>query len=172
MLKDPRSLALTENFAGQWLNLRGLQVTSPLPLIYPDFDDPLRQAMVQETEMFFEDVLKHERSLLNFVDSDYSFLNERLATHYEIEGVKGPEMRRVSLPPGSHRGGVMTMAGVLWLLYDTCDWLAPFLPGDPAHTVELLQVSRTVALALCGLAGWLLRAALDPSPPPAHHRAF
>src|SRR5439155_17657742 len=75
--------------------------------------EPLRRAMRRESEMFFENVLREDRSVLDFVDSDYTFLNERLARHYGVEGVKGEEMRKVELPPGSPRGGVLTQAAVL-----------------------------------------------------------
>jgi len=97
MLKDPRSEALTENFAGQWLNLRGLQVTSPLPLIYPDFDDPLRQAMRREVELLFDSIVREDRSVVNLLDADYTFVNERLAKHYGIPNVYGSQFRRVTL---------------------------------------------------------------------------
>jgi hypothetical protein len=97
MLKDPRSQALTENFAGQWLNLRGLQVTSPLPLIYPDFDDPLRQAMRREVELLFDSIVREDRSVVNLLDADYTFVNERLAKHYGIPNIYGSQFRRVTL---------------------------------------------------------------------------
>jgi hypothetical protein len=99
MLKDPRSEALSVNFAGQWLNLRGLQATSPLPLIYPDFDDPLRQAMRREVELLFESIVREDRSIVNLLDADYTFVNERLAKHYGIRGIYGSQFRRVVLGP-------------------------------------------------------------------------
>lgn len=97
MLKDPRSQAITTNFAGQWLNLRGLQSTSPLPLLYPDFDDPLRQAMRREVELLFDNIVREDRSLVELLDADYTFVNERLAKHYGIKGVYGSSFRRVTL---------------------------------------------------------------------------
>jgi hypothetical protein len=99
MLKDPRSEALAVNFAGQWLNLRGLQVTSPLPLIYPDFDDPLRQSMRREVELLFDSIVREDRSLVSLLDADYTFVNERLAKHYGIPNIYGSQFRRVSLGP-------------------------------------------------------------------------
>ncbi len=99
MLKDPRSQALAENFAGQWLNLRGLQSTSPLPLIYPDFDDPLRQAMRKEVELLFDSIVQEDRSIVDLLDADYTYVNERLAKHYGIPGVYGSQFRRVTLGP-------------------------------------------------------------------------
>ncbi|MCI0360990.1 MAG: DUF1588 domain-containing protein, partial [Planctomycetaceae bacterium] len=82
-------------------------------ILYPEFDAMLREAMVRETELFFAEVLKHDLSVTNFVASDFSLLNERLAKHYGIQGIEGSEFRKVSLPPESHRGGVLTMASVL-----------------------------------------------------------
>jgi hypothetical protein len=99
MLKDPRSEALAENFAGQWLNLRGLQSTSPLPLIYPDFDDPLRQAMRREVEMLFDSIVREDRSIVDLLTADYTYVNERLAKHYGIKGIYGSQFRRVTLGP-------------------------------------------------------------------------
>lgn len=113
MLKDPRAKAFTVNFTGQWLNLRDIDFTEPDRRLYPEFDDLLKAAIVQEAHLFFDEVLTHDLSLTNFVVSDFTMLNERLAQHYGISGVEGHAFRKVILPPDSHRGGVMTMAGVL-----------------------------------------------------------
>lgn len=113
MLKDPKSKAFTENFAGQWLSLRAIDSTMPERMLYPEYDDILKVSMVKETLLFFDEVLKNDLSLTNFVASDFSMLNGRLAKHYGIPDVDGLEFRKVSLPPESHRGGVMTMAAVL-----------------------------------------------------------
>ena len=113
MLKDPKAAAFTTNFLGQWLQLRDIDFTSPDPRLYPEFDAMLREAMVTEPQLFFDDLLKNDRSLTNLVASDFTFLNDRLAKHYAIPGVEGIRFRKVALPPGSHRGGVLTMAGVL-----------------------------------------------------------
>src|SRR5207248_7864264 len=110
MLKHPKAAQFTENFIGQWLKLRDIDFTSPDPRLYPEFDEMLKTAMVKETHLFFDEVLKNDLSLTNFVGSDFTFLNDRLAKHYGIAGVEGPQMRKVALPPGSHRGGVLTMA--------------------------------------------------------------
>jgi uncharacterized protein DUF1592/uncharacterized protein DUF1588/uncharacterized protein DUF1587/uncharacterized protein DUF1585/uncharacterized protein DUF1595 len=99
MLKDPRAEALTANFAGQWLNLRGLQSAGPLPLVYPDFDDPLRQAMRREVELLFDSIIREDRSVLDLLTADDTFVNERLAKHYGIPNVYGSQFRRVTLPP-------------------------------------------------------------------------
>ena len=99
MLKDPKAEALAVNFAGQWLNLRGLDATSPLPLIYPDFDDPLRQAMRREVELLFDSIVREDRSVVDLLSADYTFLNERLAKHYGIPNITGSQFRRISLGP-------------------------------------------------------------------------
>jgi hypothetical protein len=114
MLKDPKARSLVENFAGQWLQLRNLKSAAPDPGTYPAFDEPLRSAMIKETELFFENVMKEDRSILEFIDSDYTFVNERLAKHYGIADLKGDEFRRVALTGGA-RGGVLTQASVLTL---------------------------------------------------------
>ena len=118
MLASPRSHRFTENFVGQWLDLRMIDATVPDPRLYGDFDATLLWAMPRETYLFFEEVLKNDRSLLEFVDSDWTMLNERLAKLYGIPGVIGNELRKVTLPPGSHRGGVMTQASVLKVTAD------------------------------------------------------
>ncbi len=113
MLRDPKAKALTENFAGQWLGLNDIDATLPDRQLYPEYDDLLRLSMIKEVYLFFDEVLKNDLSLTNFVSSDFSIINGRLADHYGIPGVQGLEFRKVSLPANSHRGGVMTMAGIL-----------------------------------------------------------
>jgi mono/diheme cytochrome c family protein len=113
MLTDPKAAAFTENFLGQWLSMRDIDFTSPDTRLYPEFDDMLKAAMVEETHKFFDELLKNDLSLTNLVASDFTFLNERLAKHYGIPGVEGHSMRKVTLPAESHRGGIMTMASVL-----------------------------------------------------------
>ena len=111
MLADPKSAAFVQNFTGHWLTTRKLAYVAPDPKEFPGFDEELRAAMVRETELFFEAILRENRSILDLLDADFSFVNERLAKHYGIEGVKGPEFRRVNLP--QDRGGVLTQASVL-----------------------------------------------------------
>lgn len=113
MLNHPKARAFAENFTGQWLGLRDIDFTEPSHLLYPKYDAMLRVAMVKETEMFFSALLKDDLSLTNFVASDFTFLNQRLAKHYGIPGVEGVAFRRVKLPSESHRGGLLTMASVL-----------------------------------------------------------
>jgi hypothetical protein len=112
MLQDPRASALAENFAVQWLQVRRLSTLTPDPIAFPQFDEDLRGAMAQEAVLFFESVLREKRSVGDLLDTNYTFLNERLARHYGIEGVVGPQMRRVRLGD-PRRGGILTMAGVL-----------------------------------------------------------
>ncbi len=113
LLASTRAKAFTENFVGQWLKLRDIDFTAPDSRLYPEFDDMLKASMVKETELFFDEVLKNDLSVTNFVASDFTMLNQRLAKHYGIDGVEGWELKKTALPPGSHRGGVLTMASVL-----------------------------------------------------------
>ena len=113
MLADDRSRALVSNFAGQWLYLRNLESTTPDMRRFPDFDDNLRQAFQQETELFFESVLREDRSVLDLLQADYTYLNERLAKHYRIPHVYGSRFRRVSLDEQSHRGGLLRHGSIL-----------------------------------------------------------
>jgi hypothetical protein len=113
MLRDPKSKAFNTNFTGQWLSLRDIDATMPDGTLYPEYDDILKTSMLKETSMFFDEVLKNDLPLTHFVSSDFSFLNARLAKHYGIPGVEGMEMRKVTLPKDSHRGGLLTMGSVL-----------------------------------------------------------
>jgi mono/diheme cytochrome c family protein len=114
MLADPKARALTDNFAAQWLNLRMLAAVEPDRKTYPGFDPALKAAMIRETELFFEHVVKEDRSVLEFLDANYTFVNARLAKHYGISGVTGNEFRKVTLTD-KNRGGVITQASVLTL---------------------------------------------------------
>jgi len=99
LLADPRSEALAVNFAGQWLNLRDMGAVGPLPMIYPDFDDPLRRAMRREVELLFDSIVREDRSVIDLLTADYTFVDERLAKHYGFPGVYGSQFRRVTLGP-------------------------------------------------------------------------
>jgi mono/diheme cytochrome c family protein len=112
MLADPKAWALVENFAGQWLEIRRLESAQPDRERFPDFDEYLRASMLKETELFFQYVMREDRSILDFIDGPYSFLNERLARHYGISGVQGSEFRKVDLS-GTGRSGILTQASVL-----------------------------------------------------------
>lgn len=113
MLADPRSKALVEDFAGQWLQIRNVEGLFPSPELLFHFDDQLRKAFATETEMFFGSIVRENRSVLDLIDADYTFLNERLAKHYGIEGVFGERFRRVSLPPDSPRRGLLGQGSIL-----------------------------------------------------------
>jgi hypothetical protein len=104
MLADPRAEALTANFAGQWLQLRNLAAVTPSEVLFPDFDDSLRQAFRRETELFFDSVMREDRSLVALLNADYTFLNERLARHYGVPGIQGSHFRRVTLTDENRRG--------------------------------------------------------------------
>ncbi|PYV07416.1 MAG: hypothetical protein DMG07_28970, partial [Acidobacteria bacterium] len=112
MLLDPKAHALVENFAGQWLQIRNLDAVKPDPERFAGFDEELRAAMRRETELFFEVIVREDRSILDFIDGKFTFVNERLARHYGIAGVTGSEFRRVALK-GPERSGVLTQASVL-----------------------------------------------------------
>lgn len=112
MLRDNKSKALVENFAGQWLMLRNLDIVSPDPKTYPDWDDSLKSLMRKETEMFFEHIMREDRPLLDFLTADYTFVNEKLADHYNIGGVVGDKFQKVSLA-GTQRSGVLTHGSIL-----------------------------------------------------------
>ncbi len=113
LLGDAKAKAFTANFTGQWLSLRAIDATLPDRTLYPEYDDMLKTAMLKETSLFFDEVLTRDLPLTNFVASDFTFLNARLAKHYGIPGIEGTEMRKVALPPESHRGGLLTMGSVL-----------------------------------------------------------
>lgn len=112
MIADPKSSALADNFAGQWLQLRSLDVVQPSKQQFPEYSDLLRRSMRTETTMFFDAILRENRSVLEFIDANYSFVNEPLATLYGMNGIKGNEFRRVELPD-RQRGGILTHASFL-----------------------------------------------------------
>ncbi len=160
LLNSPKAAALTTNFVGQWLNLRDIDATEPSHLLYPEYDHMLRVSMVRETELFFEEVLKDDLSLTNFVASDWTMLNGRLAKHYGVSGVDGWSFRKVPLPRDSHRGGVITMASVLkvtadgtstspikrgaWILERILDTPPPPPPGDVPSLEPDIRGSTTI----------------------------
>ncbi len=115
MLKDPRAGALVKNFAGQWLQLRSLERITPDSKSFPDFDAELRRSMLRETELFVESVIREDRSVLDFIDGRYTFVNARLAKHYglsDVGGFTGDEFKRIDLD-GSQRSGILTQASIL-----------------------------------------------------------
>ena len=113
MLADPRAESLVTNFAAQWLYLRNLTAVSPDFIVFPDFDETLRRALRRETELFFESIVREDRSALDLLTADYTFVNERLAKHYGMPGIYGSHFRRIALPPDSPRGGLLGHGSIL-----------------------------------------------------------
>ncbi len=113
MLRDPRAKSLVTNFADQWLYLRNLDSLTPDARLFPDFDENLRKALRKETEMLFGHILKEDRSVLELLQCNYTFLNERLARHYSVPGIHGSHFRKVALKPEMHRGGVLRHGSIL-----------------------------------------------------------
>jgi hypothetical protein len=114
MLADPKSSALVSNFTGQWLSVRALKTFEPVVNLFPDYDDNLRAAYQREIELFFGSVVQEDRSVLDLLDANYTFVNERLAKHYGIPNIYGPHFRRVTLPPSLDvRRGLIGKGGLL-----------------------------------------------------------
>jgi mono/diheme cytochrome c family protein len=112
MLDDPRSQAFVDNFGGQWLHLRNLEIAKPDPDRFPTFDEGLRQAFRRETELFFESILRENRSIFDLIEANYTFVNQRLAEHYDIKGIYGSQFRRVELND-PNRGGLLGQGSIL-----------------------------------------------------------
>ncbi|HJR56019.1 MAG TPA: DUF1592 domain-containing protein [Rhizomicrobium sp.] len=160
MLADPRASALTDNFAGQWLYLRRLEFQTPDRNAFPGFDNRLRAAMLTETNMFFDSVVRENRSALDFIGADYTFLNQRLAEHYGIGGVYGTTFRKVKLDPAFNRGGLLGQGSILtvtsyndrtsivlrgkWILDNL---LAAPPPPPPANVPALEEVKNANSLS-------------------------
>ena len=139
LLKDERSWSFVEHFAGQWLNLSGIDRVAVNPEFYPDFDETLKEDMRLETLHFFNEILRHDLSAFNLLDSDFIVINQRMAEHYGIRGPEGAAFERVQLPADSHRGGVTTQAGILLANSSGEDshpirravWILDRILGDP-----------------------------------------
>lgn len=143
LLADPRHERFSERFVRQWLNMELLDYLTVDESSYPDFDSVLKDAMQQEPIAFFEEVLQHDRSVVDFIHADYALVNQRLAQHYGISDVTGNQFQKVSLKPGDNRGGLLTQAGLLSMNSD----------GKDSHPLK-----RGI---------WLLESILnDPPPPP------
>ena len=112
LLDDPRSESLVSNFAGQWLYTRGLEQQKPDPDAFPEFDESLRQSFQRETELFFQNILREDRSLMELLDANYTFLNQRLAEHYGIPNIYGAQFRKVTLAD-TNRGGLLGQGSLL-----------------------------------------------------------
>jgi hypothetical protein len=156
MLRDPRGRALSENFSAQWLQTRKLEAFVPDPVLFPEFDESLRSAMLEETRLFCASIQDEDRSVLDFLDAADTFVNERLARHYGIPGVVGGAFRRVSIA-GTPRGGVLTQASILtstsnptrtspvkrgkWILEN----ILSTPPSPPPSGVEALQDTASMS---------------------------
>ncbi|HZM60142.1 MAG TPA: DUF1592 domain-containing protein [Vicinamibacterales bacterium] len=127
MLADPKARSLVTNFANQWLFLRDLKSANPDITVFPDFDDNLRQAFQRETELLFESVMREDRSVLDLLDADYTFVNERLAKHYGIPNIYGPDFRRVPVPNDARRG--LLGKGSLLLVTSNPNRTSPVIRG-------------------------------------------
>ncbi|MGZ0167625.1 MAG: DUF1592 domain-containing protein [Planctomycetales bacterium] len=139
MLKDRKSRALVDNFTGQWLGLRKLGDVTPDLGMFPRFGEHLEKSIASEARSFFAEILENDLSVINFVDSDFVMLNERLARFYEIEGVRGEHFRKVPLKPKYHRGGLLTQAAMLLMTSNGTRtspvkrgvWILENVLGDP-----------------------------------------
>lgn len=142
MLKDPKAAAFVENFAGQWLQIRNLAEAAPDPDSFPSFNDKLRDSMRRETELFFQAIVREDRSVMELLDADFTYLNESLAKHYGIDGVQGDQFQRVSLKPENKRGGILTQASILTIT------------SNPTRTSPVVRGK------------WILEQILGTPPPP------
>ncbi len=138
MLADPRSESMVTNFAAQWLYLRDVDVKAPDLFLFRDFDQGLRQSFKRETELFLDSVLRENRSVKELLTANYTFLNERLAEHYGIPNIRGSQFRRVTLPEGSPRGGLLGQGSIL-LLTSYSNRTSPVLRGK--YVLENLLAS-------------------------------
>jgi len=162
MLADPRSRSLVDNFVGQWLFLRNVAALRPDPYKDPDFDESLRRALRRETELLFDSIIREDRDVVELLATNYTFLNERLAEHYGIPFVKGDHFRRVSLPAGSVRGGLLGQGSILavtsqpnrtspvlrgkWILENVLGVSPPEPPPDVPELEEHDSVTTAVTM--------------------------
>jgi len=163
MLADPRSESMVTNFAAQWLYLRDIDAKVPDEILFPDFDETLRQAFSRETELFIDSILRDNRSVLDLLTANYTFVNERLAKHYGIPSIQGSFFRRVSFPPDSPRGGLLGQGSILavtsyatrtspvlrgkWVLENLLSSPPPPPPPDvPALKVEGPEPGKTLTM--------------------------
>ena len=146
MIADPRADELASNFAGQWLYLRNLEANVPVQAIFPNFDDTLREGLRRETELFFSSIVREDRNVLDLLDADYTYVNDRVAQHYGIPNVQGNHFRRVQLPPDSPRRGLLGKGSIL------------VVTSQPDRTSPVLRGK------------WVLQNLLgaEPPPPPAN----
>ena len=139
MLKDPKAQRFIQDFTAQWLGLKDIELMRPDPKLYEDYDPLLEALMRQESETFFQEVLEKNLPIISFLDSDFVTINERLAKHYQIEGVDGNQFRKVSLPKDNPRGGLLGQASILKITSNGTRtspvvrgvWILENILGDP-----------------------------------------
>jgi len=182
MLADTRSSALVGNFAAQWLYLRDIEAKLPDEVLFQDFDETLRAAMERETELFVESVFRENRSVIDLLTADYTFLNERLARHYGVPNVRGSYFRRVTLPEGSPRGGLLGHGSVLTITsYSTRTspvlrgkWVLENLlsaaPPPPPANIPALETKGTAPGELLTMREAMTRHRANPSCASCHAR--
>ncbi len=174
MLADPRSEAFVANFAGQWLYLRNLEAIEPESFLFPDFEDSLRQSMRRETELFFQSILRENRSALDLLTADYTFVNERLARHYGMPNVYGSRFRRVTVAD-EHRRGLLGQASILfatsrpnrtspvlrgkWILTN----ILGVTPPDPPPNIPAFEEKSNVTQAVSSVRERLARHRANPA---------
>jgi hypothetical protein len=146
MIADPRADAFVTNFAGQWLYLRNLEAVVPVQSIFPNFDDTLREGLRRETELFFASIVREDHNVLDLLNADYTFVNDRVAQHYGIPNIQGNHFRRVQLPPDSPRRGLLGKGSIL------------AVTSQPDRTSPVLR-GKWVLTNLLGS---------EPPPPPAN----
>ncbi len=172
MLGDPKAKALTRNFAGQWLQLRNLQLATPNPGQFKSWNDDLREDLRMETELFFEFIMRENRPVLDFLDADYSFLNSRLARHYGTNEISGNEFQRVMFTPEQRktRGGLLTHGSILTITSNPTRTsavnrgnyvLENLLGTPPPHPPEDLEIPDLDEAKKSGKAPKTLRAQLE-----------
>ena len=142
MLDDEKCMRFVRDFLGQWLRLHDIDLTTPDEQLYPEYDDMLRQAMLSESELFFRELINRDIGVSNLIDSEFTFLNRRLAEHYGIPDIAGQNFRRVQLPEGSPRGGILAHASVMKVTANGTvtspvrrgNFVLATLLGQPTHT--------------------------------------
>ena len=163
MIADPRSESFVSNFAAQWLFLRDLEAKQPDELLFPDFDETLRNGFQRETELFLDSVLRENRSVLDLLNANYTFINDRLARHYGIPNIEGSYFRRVTFPADSVRGGLLGQGSILtitsyatrtspvvrgkWVLENLLNSAPPPPPPDvPALKTEGSEAGKVLSM--------------------------
>jgi Protein of unknown function (DUF1592)/Protein of unknown function (DUF1587)/Protein of unknown function (DUF1585)/Protein of unknown function (DUF1595)/Protein of unknown function (DUF1588) len=149
MIADPRSQALVQNFTGQWLNIRGIAASEPAVNLFPDFDSTLRDAFKREVELFFASIIQEDRSVTDLLTADYTFVNERLAKHYGIPDIYGPQFRRVQLGPDQDmRRGLLGKGALMTITSEaarTLDQVAGETPKTMRARLQIHSVNPTCA---------------------------